>query len=192
MKLRLLILSALFAALTVLGAKISIIIPGIDLKITLQTFFVFMAGLLLEPKYALFSQLVYTALGLIGIPVFSGNSAGIGYVLQPSFGFILGFFVCTVIISATVRKNIIKYNSEKNNKLPFIAKAVSGMLLSIIVLYIFGIGYMYIIKNVYLNTPASFSLIFGSMWIFMLVDIVKFSVALPLCMAIQRRLPKSV
>jgi biotin transport system substrate-specific component len=192
MKLKFLILSALFAALTAVGALYpKIPIPGTTLIITLQTLFVFMAGLLLEPKYALFSQLIYTAIGLIGLPVFS-TGGGIGYIFEPSFGFIIGFCACAVVVSAVVRKNVVRYNSEKNKRLQFIVKAIAGMLLSIFVLYLFGISYMYIIYNFRLNeTKTVYSLIFGTTWIFMLVDLVKFSFVLPLCMAILRRLPKT-
>jgi biotin transporter BioY len=113
--------------------------------------------------------------------------------VQPSFGYIIGFWVSSVIISATIQKNIIRYNSEKNKKLPFIAKAVSYMLLSILVLYVFGVAYMYFIFNFYLSDPKTlYTLIFGTTWIFFIGDIIKFSVALPLCLAIQRRLPKPV
>lgn len=193
MKLRPLILSALFAALTAAGSLFPRIpIPGTTLIVTLQTLFVFMAGLLLEPKYALFSQLGYMALGLVGLPVFSGGG-GIGYVLQPSFGFIIGFCVTAPLVSMIVRKNIVQYNSQQNKKLSLIVKAVSGMLFSILVLYVFGVAYMFIIFNFYLDKAASVgSLVFGTTWIFMIVDTIKFSVALPLCVAIHRRLPKPV
>ncbi len=188
MKLNQLILSAIFAALTAAGILVNIPGPG-SLPITLQTFFVFMAGLMLEPRYALFSQLIYMAVGLLGLPVFSGGG-GIGYVLQPSFGFILGFCVSSAAISVFFRKAIVKYNGIKEKKLRFWMRAVFGMLLSIFSLYLFGVAYMYFILNVYLDKAATLgSLIFGTTWIFMLIDIAKFSIALPLCVAIQRRLP---
>lgn len=190
MRTRQLIITALFAALTAAGSLFPRIpIPGTTLIVTLQTLFVFMAGMLLEPKYALASQLVYMAIGLIGLPVFSGGG-GLGYILQPSFGFIIGFCVSAATVSLTVRKSIINYDSRENKRLPFVVKAVSGMLLSVFVLYLFGIAFMYIIYNVYLNEAKSvYSLIFGTTWIFIIVDIIKFSAALPLCFAIQRRLP---
>ena len=104
MKLRQLLFAAMFAALMVVSAYIKIPIP--TLPITLQVMIVFMSGLILTPKYALASQLVYVALGLVGVPVFS-NGGGIGYVFQPSFGFIIGFSVCAFLISLLVRKNLV-------------------------------------------------------------------------------------
>lgn len=190
MKLRPLVIAALFASLTAVGAFFPRIpVPGTTLIITLQTFFVFMAGILLEPKYALFSQLAYMAIGLAGLPVFSGGG-GIGYVLQPSFGYIIGFCVSALAVSVFVRKNVVKYIGIKEKKLFFLLRAVLGMMLAVFSLYLFGVAYMYIIYNLYLNEAKSvYSLVFGTTWIFMIIDSIKFSIALPLCIAIQRRLP---
>ena len=104
MRLRQLLVAALFAALMCVSAFLRIPIPPTPLLFTLQTFVVFASGLMLKPKYALASMLVYTALGLFGLPVFSAGG-GIAYVLQPSFGFIIGFSVCAVLVSVLVRKN---------------------------------------------------------------------------------------
>ena len=69
MKTRALILTALFAALTAVGAFLRIPFP--IAPITLQVFFTAMAGVLLGPRYGALSQLVYVVLGLIGLPVFT-------------------------------------------------------------------------------------------------------------------------
>ena len=48
MKTRQMILCALFAALTAAGIFVKIPIPGTPMSFTLQTFFIFLAGLLLD------------------------------------------------------------------------------------------------------------------------------------------------
>ena len=68
-KTRMLLLTALFAALTAIGAFLKIPTPWSSF--TLQVFFVCMAGVLLGPKYGALSQLVYIALGLMGLPIFT-------------------------------------------------------------------------------------------------------------------------
>ena len=67
MRTRQLVLTALFAALTAIGAflKIQIPVEGIP-AITLQFFFTAMAGILLGAKYGALSQAVYVLLGLGG------------------------------------------------------------------------------------------------------------------------------
>ncbi len=87
MKTKMLLLTALFAALTAVGAFLKIPIPPV--AITLQTLFMVLAGLLLGAKYGALSQLVYVALGLVGLPIFT-QGGGFSYVLMPSFGFLLG------------------------------------------------------------------------------------------------------
>ena len=84
------ILVALFAALIAVGAFIRVPVPLVPF--TMQTFFVVLAGMLLGKKLGGASALVYLAVGLIGIPVFT-QGGGIGYVLKPSFGYLIGFVV---------------------------------------------------------------------------------------------------
>lgn len=82
-------LCAMFTALIAIGAFIKIPIPYI--AFSLQTLFVSLAGMLLGPRLGLLSVGCYVALGLLGLPIFT-QGGGIGYVLQPSFGFLIGFF----------------------------------------------------------------------------------------------------
>ena len=87
MKIRTMTRVALFAALTAVGAFIRI--PLGYSSITLQTFFTAMAGCVLGPWYGALSQLVYVALGLVGLPIFT-QGGGIGYLMQPTCGFLIG------------------------------------------------------------------------------------------------------
>lgn len=138
MKVRNLILVALFAALTAIGAFIKIPMP--ISAITLQTLFCVMAGLLLGPWLGSLSQVLYIIIGLIGIPVFT-SGGGLGYVFQPTFGYLVG-----LIAGAFVSGMII----ERMKKLSFLTvlfAAVAGML----AVYIVGVPYLYIIKNFYLG-----------------------------------------
>ena len=193
MKIKQLLLCALFAALTAIGSLIKIPIPGTPLLFTLQTFFVFLTGLMLEAKYALVAQLVYAAIGLLGLPVFS-TGGGIGYVLYPSFGFILGFCVCAPIISLLVRKNVLKLIAKNNpDRFRSTVKIIIFSLASIISMYVLGILYMYMIYNLYLGDPKTLGyVIVSSTGVFFFIDIAKFAVAIPLCAAVLKRMPPSL
>lgn len=85
------IYASMFAALTAIGAFIRIPIPANPVPITLQVFFVLLAGLLLGSRWAGMSMIVYVLLGLIGFPVFSGGLSGIGAILGPTGGYLIGF-----------------------------------------------------------------------------------------------------
>ena len=80
----------IFATITAILAQISIPLPG-GVPLTLQTFAVSLAGILLGSKKGFISILVYVLMGAIGLPVFSGFSAGIGAIVGPTGGFILSF-----------------------------------------------------------------------------------------------------
>ena len=76
-------------ALVALLAKVSFFIGPIP--ITGQTLGVIVVGAALGARRGAASLTTYLLVGLAGLPVFAGPVAGPGYVLSPSFGFILGF-----------------------------------------------------------------------------------------------------
>jgi biotin transport system substrate-specific component len=81
--------SALFAVLMVLGAYVRI--PFAQVPATLQTFFVYLAGLILDPWTATGSQALYILLGVVGLPVFASGEAGPQALLGPPAGFLMAF-----------------------------------------------------------------------------------------------------
>ena len=87
----------IFATITAILAQISIPLPG-GVPLTLQTFAVSLAGILLGSKKGFISILVYVLMGAIGLPVFSGFSAGIGAIVGATGGFILSFPIMSFII----------------------------------------------------------------------------------------------
>lgn len=136
-------LSALFCTLICIGSFIRIPMPNM-LPVTLQTFFVLLTGLVLPLKASTLATLTYMALGLIGLPIFSGGG-GLGYVLMPNFGFIISFVVATVIISAITEK-------LKKRKL---WQYITMSLLGVTVIYIIGILYFAFITNIHNNNDYS-------------------------------------
>lgn len=130
-------LSAMFCTLICIGSFIRIPMPNM-MPVTLQTFFVLLTSLVLPLKASTLATFTYMTLGLIGLPIFSGGG-GLGYVLMPSFGFIIGFVVATVIMSFLTEK-------LKNRRL---WQYIIVSLLGIIIIYIIGILYFALITNVY-------------------------------------------
>ena len=85
MKTKELTFTALFAALSVVGAflKINIPLPLYTMHFTLQWFFVLMAGFILGSRLGALSVMVYLLLGLSGLPVFA-SGGGIGLSIRNS------------------------------------------------------------------------------------------------------------
>lgn len=86
---------ALFTALISVSAQITI--PTM-VPFTLQTLGVFISSALLGCKRGTISVLIYILLGIIGLPVFSGFSSGIGKLLGPTGGYIVGFILTAIIV----------------------------------------------------------------------------------------------
>lgn len=94
--LRRMVYAALFGALTAIGAFM--VIPLQPVPITLQTLFFSLAGILLGGAAGALSQIVYVLLGIIGLPVFAGGKAGIGILLGPTGGYLIGFIAGAYVI----------------------------------------------------------------------------------------------
>ncbi|AET66842.1 hypothetical protein Desor_1175 [Desulfosporosinus orientis DSM 765] len=94
--LRRMVYAAMFGALTAIGSLI--VIPLQPLPITLQTLFTGLAGVLLGGTTGALSQVVYVLLGIIGLPVFAGGKAGLGTLMGPSGGYLIGFIVGSFVI----------------------------------------------------------------------------------------------
>lgn len=95
MKTKMLILSAIFAAVTAVCSQI--IIPLAPVPINLGTLAVFLAAGLLGPKYGTLSTTVYVLLGLVGVPVFAGFKGGPGVLAGPTGGYIIGYIVMAAV-----------------------------------------------------------------------------------------------
>jgi biotin transport system substrate-specific component len=118
--------AAMFGALTAVGAYISI--PLQPVPITLQDFFTFLAATLLGGYTGALSQVIYILLGIIGLPVFAGGKAGIGVLLGPTGGYLLGY-----IIGAFVIGKIVQMRKE-----PGWAWIIMASLIGLLIIYTVG------------------------------------------------------
>jgi len=94
----------LFAALTAVGSQLSI--PFGAVPVTLQMFFVFLAGYMLKPLDAFISMLLYLVLGAIGMPVFANFSAGFMYLVGPTSGYLWAFPLTAYVIATLKNRNL--------------------------------------------------------------------------------------
>lgn len=134
------IFCALFVALIAVGAFIKIPVPVVPF--TLQYLFTMLAGLLLGGKRGCLAVCLYTVLGLLGLPVFA-QGGGIGYIFQPSFGYIIGFAVGALVTGAIANRV----------PAPGYRRLLAADFAGLGIVYLFGMAYHYLISNFYLNTP---------------------------------------
>ncbi len=90
---------ALLIAMNCVSAYIIIPLPFSMSPIALQTMFVNLLAFLLTPRQTFLAMVAYLLIGLAGIPVFTGGTAGPGKLFGPTGGYIFGFAVAAVIIS---------------------------------------------------------------------------------------------
>lgn len=170
-----LVMAAALAALTAVGAFVRI--PLGFTSFTLQVLFTLLAGVLLGPGWGAASQAVYVALGLLGLPIFT-MGGGPGYVLQPSFGFLLGLVPMAAVCGWLCRA------------LPGRKGILLGGLAGLAVLYLVGVPYMGLILNLYLGKGVGLGeLLMSGMVIFLPGDGIKLAAAAALAPEITKRLP---
>ena len=91
----------LFAALLSVCSWISIPLP---VPVTLQTMAVFLAVGLLGLRDGTVTVLLYLLLGAAGLPVFSGMRGGLGALLGPTGGYLVGFLAASVVSGGVIRR----------------------------------------------------------------------------------------
>lgn len=133
-------LCALFTVLIIAGAFIKIPIPVVPF--TLQFLFTLMAGLILGGRLGAISVFVYMMIGLVGLPVFA-EGGGLGYVLKPSFGYIIGFIFGTYLTGKL---------TEKMEKFSF-KRVLAANFAGLLVVYLIGMVYYYLICNFVIEAP---------------------------------------
>ena len=90
------VLAAFVAACAVLPP----IPTGTAVPITLQTFAITLAGLLLGARRGALAVALYLAVGLAGVPVLAGGTGGIGVLAGPTVGYLAAFVPAAAMAGA--------------------------------------------------------------------------------------------
>lgn len=165
-------LIALFAAVITLCSWISV--PA-AVPFTLQTFAVFTAVLLLGGRRGTWAVVLYIFLGVVGLPVFSGFRGGLGALLGPTGGYILGFIFSALVIWGVTAKTGESLRAQ-----------ILGLALGLLVCYAFGTAWFMAVYT-RANGPIGLGAALGMCVLpFVVPDMVKIALSLIL----TRRLKK--
>lgn len=118
--------SGTFIALIAAGSWISIPLPPVPL--TLQTLFVLLAGVVMQ-RYAIIPVGLYVLLGAANLPVFHNGMAGLGVLLGPTGGFLLGFIPAALIVGLAYERQSAKIR-------------VLGLIAGTGAIYLFGVVWL--------------------------------------------------
>lgn len=159
-----LVYCALFAALIAICSWISI---PTTIPFTLQTFAVCVTTALLGTKRGFTAVLVYILLGLVGMPVFSGFTGGIGVLAGVTGGYIIGFLFTALAVGLITAKF--------GKSIPILALA---MAVGILICYAFGTAWFMV---VYARSTGPVGLMSALSWCvfpYLLPDAVKIVLAI--------------
>lgn len=117
-------------ALMTLAAKIRV--PMWPVPITMQTFGVLTIGTVLGLRLGLFAMVGYLALGMLGVQVFTGESAGLAYMAGPTGGYLVGFAVAAGVMGYLARRGWDRS----------VASMAGAMLIGNAIIYVFGLAGM--------------------------------------------------
>lgn len=157
----------LISLFTALIAVCSFVTVPSTVPFTLQTFGVFVTLLILGGKHATISVCLYIVAGIVGVPVFSGFSGGLGHLLGATGGYITGFVVICLFYWLVT--------TLFGNKL-FI-KAI-GLTFGLLLCYIFGTLWYAVVFAGTLTVKSFADIFIICVLPFIIPDFIKISVAL--------------
>lgn len=173
---RTLVLSALFTALLCALAVVPPIpMPLVPVPLTLQTLVVMLAGLVVGPRAAGLAVLIYVVLAAIGFPVLPGARGGLGVLLGPTGGFLLGMIPGAMVVGWLATRAI-----EGKPWLHIARNALAAVLGGIVVIYVVGVPWLAIV------TGMPFAKAINVVVVFLPGDFIKAIVAACLAQRVNR------
>lgn len=171
---RIALIGLMTAVICVLG-PVSFPLPISPVPISLGVLGILLAAYLLGMKWGTVSCLVYLLIGLVGVPVFTGFSGGLGKVLGPTGGYLIGYIFLSLFTGFFVGKWPAKWLLH-----------LTGMILGAAAMYLFG--------TLWLAHLMKYSFV-EALWVGVILyipaDLVKMAITLSLGGLIRRRLMRA-
>lgn len=125
------------AVLVVVGVVVltmaaNIRVPMWPVPITMQTFAVLTIGATFGARLGGVTLLAYLALGALGLAVFTGETAGLAYMMGPTGGYLVGFAVAAVAMGWLAERGWDKS----------VASMAGALLIGNAIVYAFGLPWM--------------------------------------------------
>lgn len=152
---------SVFALLTGLSAQVKIPLWFTPVPITLQTMVVMFSGIILA-RDGFWSQILYVALGCIGLPFFADNTSNFQMLFGATGGYLIGFVIASAFIGYKI--------TPVWTSLP-IWKKFTYLLAASLLIFIPGVIQLKLVAGITLNK----ALILG-FYPFILGDIIKTTV----------------
>ncbi|MCR5452612.1 MAG: biotin transporter BioY [Lachnospiraceae bacterium] len=132
---------ALMAAVCCIMGPLSIPIGPIPVSLTMVA--VFLSEYALGTKWGTLSYVIYLLIGLVGAPVFSGFTGGVGKLFGPTGGYLFG-----MIFMGLITGLFITVSEKLSSKILKILVQTGGMILGAAVNYLLGTIYFISLTHV--------------------------------------------
>lgn len=168
-------LIGLMTAVICILAPFSVVLPFSPIPISLGTFAIYLASMVLGRRQGFLCVILYLLLGFAGLPVFTGFTAGAGKLLGPTGGYMIGYLFMALICG--------HFADKWNNCIPL---NLLGILLGTIVCYAFGTIWLAIQSDLSFISSLSVGVL-----PFIPGDFIKIGIATAIGYQLKKRLKKA-
>jgi biotin transport system substrate-specific component len=168
---------ASFAAIICVSGFIAIPAGPAGVPIVLQNMMIVLSGLILGGVQGAAAVGLYIAAGIVGLPVFAGGRSGIAALASPSGGYIVGYFVGSLASGLYLRRPSVR---EKSITRARTIKVATAAIISMLLIYVFGVGHMMRVLN--MKLPQALA---AGVMPFVAGDAVKLVIAVPLAIKLR-------
>ncbi|AXE38560.1 biotin transporter BioY [Acidipropionibacterium virtanenii] len=173
-------LIAVFAALVAVLSVIPPLFVVAAVPFALQMVAVMLAPLVLGAVRGGSALALYLVVGLLGLPVFAGQSSGPGVLLGATGGFLIGYVVAALVAGALATAVL-----RRRPRRPVLAVQLYAVaLIDLVVVYTVGIVGMMV------NASLSFPAAVAANGLFMIGDLVKALLAVAIAVAVLTAFPR--
>ena len=128
----------IFAAITAVLAQIAIPLPFTAVPISFGLVAVYIAGILLTPKQAVYSQICYLLLGAVGIPVFGNFKGGLAALVGPTGGYLMVYPLCAWIVAMVLNSKKARQAEKSQGQVVVMLRGAAAMVVAHTILYLGG------------------------------------------------------
>lgn len=127
---------ALMTSILCIIGPLALTFPFSPVPVSLTTLILYISVYVIGKRGAVISCALYLLIGIIGIPVFSGFTGGIGKILGPTGGYLVGYLFLTYI-SGIFIENVKNKNRRKQPYMLYMLQGL-GLVFATIVCYFLG------------------------------------------------------
>lgn len=170
---------AVFAALIIVLAFVSIPVGAAGIPIVLQNAACILAGLVLGARRGFLSVALFLVLGLIGLPVLAGGRTTLAALAGPSVGYLVGYMFSALFAGLIAYGALRSSKQSEYRAAMFILAGIIGLLTQ----YLFGAIGLMIISDLTIGAAAAAQVPF------LVPDAAKVAVMIAIALGVHQAFP---